>query len=140
MVGSIYLINSIGIAHPDNLAILHKKAAALDVCSRPWVLGGDWACTPDELTQTGWLKLVGGIVVAPPPSTPNKLQKWFPNQIVKLNILQPSIWPRCKTTWGVSRRRRFITWGDCVTRGGRIVETKCTMEIAGIVYHGIGVC
>ena len=31
----------------------------------PWVIAGDWNCTPDDLRNTGWLELVGGRNVAP---------------------------------------------------------------------------
>ena len=34
------------------------------------MLAGDWNCTPDDLTQTGWLSHVGGTIFALPPSSP----------------------------------------------------------------------
>ena len=37
----------------------------------PWAVGGDWNCTPEELAQTNWLKIVKGTVVAPQVSTCN---------------------------------------------------------------------
>ena len=39
--------------------------------SGPWLLAGDWNCTPDELAATGWLQLVGGEIVAPKTATCN---------------------------------------------------------------------
>lgn len=35
----------------------------------PWILGGDWQCTPDELRITGWLKTVKGVIYAPEAPT-----------------------------------------------------------------------
>ena len=37
----------------------------------PWILGGDWNCTPAELGATGWLRKVGGIIHAPQAATCN---------------------------------------------------------------------
>jgi len=35
----------------------------------PWILGGDWQCTPDELREAGWLKIVKGVIYAPTAPT-----------------------------------------------------------------------
>lgn len=35
------------------------------------MLAGDWTCTPDDLTESGWLKLVGGVIFAPSSPTCN---------------------------------------------------------------------
>ena len=37
--------------------------------SGPWIIGGDWQCTPDELRSTGWLKIVKGVIYAPTAPT-----------------------------------------------------------------------
>ena len=44
-------------------------AAVLDTIQGPWLIGGDWNCTPDELRKTGWLRLVKGVVCAPKAPT-----------------------------------------------------------------------
>ena len=38
----------------------------------PWILGGDWNCTPQELRDTGWLQKVGGTIHAPAAATCNE--------------------------------------------------------------------
>ena len=43
----------------------------LDNIMGPWVIGGDWNCEPDDLIQTGWVKRVGGVVIAPANPTCN---------------------------------------------------------------------
>ena len=40
-------------------------AAVLGTIVGPWIIGGDWNCTPDELQKTGWLRLVKGVICAP---------------------------------------------------------------------------
>ena len=40
-------------------------AGVLNSVTSPWAIGGDWNCTPEELQQTGWLKLVQGTTVTP---------------------------------------------------------------------------
>ena len=64
-LGSCYLISGIGISAPQNLDLLHCLAGMLKRISGPWIIGGDWNCTPEELTATGWLKLVGGKIHRP---------------------------------------------------------------------------
>ena len=46
-------------------------AGVLDSLKGPWAIGGDWNCTPDELAQTGLLKNLKGIIVAPQVNTCN---------------------------------------------------------------------
>ena len=46
-------------------------AGVLNSLKGPWAIGGDWNCTPDELMQTGWLKLVKGVTVVPKVNTCN---------------------------------------------------------------------
>ena len=63
--GSCYLHSKIGVMAAKNQSLLHMLAAVLATVQGPWIIGGDWNCTPDELTQTGWLRLVGGVRCAP---------------------------------------------------------------------------
>eukprot|EP00973_Karenia_brevis_P017249 2368142-Karenia_brevis.AAC.1 len=46
-------------------------AAAILQLRGPWVLGGDWNITPELLATTNWLKVVGGVIVAPKSATCN---------------------------------------------------------------------
>ena len=65
-LGSCYLVSTpAGVTAPANLNILQPKAGVLRVMVGPWAIGGDSNCTPEDLAPTGWLKLVGGAIVAP---------------------------------------------------------------------------
>ena len=44
----------------------------------PWILGGDWQCTPDELRSTGWLNIVKGVIDAPTaPTCGDRVMDYF---------------------------------------------------------------
>jgi hypothetical protein len=68
-LGSCYLHSNLGVMAAKNQALLHMLAAVLATLQGPWLIGGDWNCTPDELLQTGWLRLVGGVICAPKAAT-----------------------------------------------------------------------
>ena len=61
-LGSIYLINSIGVKAEANLSILQDVAGYLQTVRGFWIIGCDWSTTPHELEETGWLELVQGTV------------------------------------------------------------------------------
>ena len=46
-------------------------AAVIRRWGKQWVIGGDFNCTPEEVKATGWLKLVGGVIVQPHGPTCN---------------------------------------------------------------------
>ena len=60
-----YPHSAVGITHKLNLDWLQAAAGVLKTLKGPWVLGADFNCTPEQLQATGWLKLVGGKIVAP---------------------------------------------------------------------------
>ena len=62
-VGAIYLKDSVGL-HDENLDVLQMVAGALRSLRGPWLIGGDWNVPPAALLATGWLALVGGVIVA----------------------------------------------------------------------------
>lgn len=62
-VGSVYLKDSIGVAH-DNLDGRQEIAIAIRARVGPSIIGGDWGITPTALAASGWLDLVGGVSVA----------------------------------------------------------------------------
>ena len=64
-LGSIYLTDTVGALAKCNLDQLDSVAFTLDGLKGPFVIGGDWNCTPAELKATGWLKRVNGVIVAP---------------------------------------------------------------------------
>ena len=57
--GSAYLFSEGGIAAKWNLDLLDTMAFTISGLIGPWIIGGDWNCTPAELEATGWLKKVG---------------------------------------------------------------------------------
>ena len=67
--GSIYCHHGIGIAAPANLDFLQGVAGVLCRLAGPWLIGGDWNCTPEQLSATGWLKLIGAKIFAPAANT-----------------------------------------------------------------------
>jgi len=68
--GSCYLTScSAGVKDPRNLDTLQLMAGVLNSLKGPWVIGGDWNCTPEDLMKTGWLKLVNGATIAPATNT-----------------------------------------------------------------------
>ena len=70
-LGSVYLFNQVGVSAKCNLDLLEAVAHTLDNLVGPWIIGGDWNCSPSDLINTGWLKRVGGTVHAPTSPTCN---------------------------------------------------------------------
>lgn len=70
-LGSVYLEDTIGIVAKCNLDFLQAIGADLALVSGCWILCGDWNCTPDELSATGWLDLVDATIHAPAAATCN---------------------------------------------------------------------
>ena len=67
-----------GISVKCNLDLLDSMAFTLSGLVGPWILGGDWNCTPEDLAATGWLRKVGGVIHAPAAPTCNgKLYDFF---------------------------------------------------------------
>lgn len=52
--------------------MLQAASLPLNLLSGPWAVGGDWNITPWQLQQSGWLELVGGVVIAPTGPTCNE--------------------------------------------------------------------
>ena len=72
--GSIYCfseVNTGGIDAQSNVDLLNSAAFTINSLVGPWIVGGDWNCTPAELKATGWLKRVNGVAVAPSAPTCN---------------------------------------------------------------------
>ena len=69
--GSIYLTSTVGVAARCNLELLDSVAHSLSGLVGPFIVCGDWNCTPDDLRATGWLKKIGGIIHAPTADTCN---------------------------------------------------------------------
>ena len=69
-LGSIWLRDSEGMSE-SNRAILDHAASSLGRLRGPWIIGGDWNLTPEVLAESGWLRVVGGFIVAPQLPTCN---------------------------------------------------------------------
>ena len=69
--GSAYMFSGVGIAAKCSLDLLDTMAFTLSGLVGPWIIGGEWNCTPAELEATGWIKKVGGIGHAPQAATCN---------------------------------------------------------------------
>ena len=59
-IGSCYLTSAVGVSAQCNLRLLEAMSFVLTRLNGPWIVAGDWNCTPEDLTATGWLQLVGG--------------------------------------------------------------------------------
>ena len=70
-LGTPYCFSGVGITHKSNLDLLESMAHTLSGLIGPWILGGDWNCTPQELEETGWVRRVGGVIHAPEAATCN---------------------------------------------------------------------
>ena len=57
--GSAYLFSEGCVAAKWNLDLLDTMAFTISGLIGPWIIGGDWNCTPAELEATGWLKRLG---------------------------------------------------------------------------------
>ena len=68
-MGSCYMHSKLGVMSAKNQALLHMLAAVLATLQGPWIIGGDWTCTPEELMLTGWVRMVGGVICAPKAAT-----------------------------------------------------------------------
>ena len=68
---SVYCYDKFPIGGKPNLDLLHHLAAIICKLVGPWILAGDFNCTPAELIATGFLKLVKGQVHAPEAPTCN---------------------------------------------------------------------
>ena len=70
-LGTAYLNDTVGVLAKCNLDLLESMACTLDGLTGPFVVGGDWNCSPEELKASGWLKRVKGVIVAPAAPTCN---------------------------------------------------------------------
>ena len=70
-LGSVYLQHKIGIKAAANIALLEHIAACLRTIKGPWLIGGDFNGTPQQLEDTGFLELVDGVIHAPSDHTCN---------------------------------------------------------------------
>ena len=63
--GSYYLHCNWEHNRAFNLDLLQCISAMIATLRGPWILGGDWQCTPEEFRSIGWLKIVKAVIYAP---------------------------------------------------------------------------
>ena len=71
-LASGYLHSSLGIKHKHNMDWLQDASVVLKTLNGPWILAADFNATPEQLTETGWLRTVGGVIIAPEGTTCKK--------------------------------------------------------------------
>ncbi|CAK0881318.1 unnamed protein product, partial [Prorocentrum cordatum] len=68
LVGTMYLHDSEDLSE-RNWHILCAMGQAVKSAGLPFILSADWQVTPEELTESGWVAGIGGVVVAPKVGT-----------------------------------------------------------------------
>ena len=48
---------------------LQDAGVVLKTLNCSWILAADFNSTPEQLTETGWLTMVGGVIIAPEGTT-----------------------------------------------------------------------
>ena len=59
----LYLVSGIGLTGP-NLDILDEFVLFLNAVGKPFVVIGDWNCSPGDVKESGWLAAVSGTLVS----------------------------------------------------------------------------
>ena len=62
MVLSTYLQHSVGMS-PENWSTLLAIGETVRAMDRPFVIGGDFNMSPEELERSGWVQAIGGTIV-----------------------------------------------------------------------------
>ena len=74
-VASVYMFVNRGLRYGTspcenpNWTLLLELLVALRRTRGPWIIGGDWNMSPEELMASGWLEKAGGAVVASQEAT-----------------------------------------------------------------------
>ena len=83
-----------GIRAKCNLDLLDSMAFTISGLVGPWILGGDWNCTTEDLAATGWLRKVVGVIHAPiAPTCNGKVYDFFrgaeaiPDQVQSTHVI-----------------------------------------------------
>ena len=65
LVVSLYLDVKEGPTGPGNWKLLKSPARFLLIQDIPWLIQGDWNCSPADLIESGWLNTAVGVVFQP---------------------------------------------------------------------------
>ena len=68
-VGNIYLESGVGPGGGVNPSLLAALTLFIQELRVPWIVVGDWNCSHDELSSSGFLRLVHGQLIAPLEAT-----------------------------------------------------------------------
>ena len=68
VIVNLYLVHSVGIDE-QNWSIFAKVGARLKTAGLPFIIGGDWNFTVDELQKTSWVDAMDAVVIAPEHGT-----------------------------------------------------------------------
>ena len=68
-IGNVYLESGKGPGSGVNPGLLAQIAVFVQELRIPWIMVGDWNCTPDELASAGFLAMVKGRLVVPAQET-----------------------------------------------------------------------
>ena len=106
-----------GIKHNFNLDWLQQLAAVIKSFKGLWILGADFNCTPQQLEETGWLKLVGGVIVAPKMATCKGrtidffvVAKSVAGSVVGVKVVGDALFkPHCPVRLFINARPRLMT-------------------------------
>ena len=68
-IGNVYLESGKGPGSGVNPGLLAQIAVFVQELRIPWIMVGDWNCTPEELASAGFLAMVKGRLVVPAQET-----------------------------------------------------------------------
>ena len=145
---SIYLFHSEGLS-TRNLDLLQAVAAIISRLKAPWVLAGDFNVEPQQLSDSGWLLLVGGVVKAPAVETCGKvvldyfvIPKCMERVVVGVaRIMDFGMQPHCPVRLYLKASPRALTVRCLVapTKFGAVLPSGCAnkpLDYAEVVRHG----
>ena len=68
-IGNVYLESGTGPGAGVNPGLLSQLAVFVQELRVPWIIVGDWNCSPEELASSGFLSMIKGRLVAPGQAT-----------------------------------------------------------------------
>eukprot|EP00439_Symbiodinium_sp_Y106_P016431 s7416_g2.t1 len=71
-IGNVYLESGTGPGAGVNPGLLSNLAVFVQELRMPWIIVGDWNCSPEELASSGFLSMIKGRLVTPGQATTNQ--------------------------------------------------------------------
>ena len=69
VIGNVYLESGTGPGAGVNPGLLSNLAVFVQELRLPWIIVGDWNCSPEELASSGFLSMIKGRLVTPGEAT-----------------------------------------------------------------------